>query len=151
MLYGDIPLHQNNDSKNNINKTSNLTDSSLENSANNSEYFITIEGPQQCQHHDEFKISGQFKIHYEQSGISARSARVLKHIVLVVTRSGNYQALTPFKDVVVFEDDVKEEQGRCSGFFNVKVMDHIVFDGAGDYYVLCSLGTYLSNIIKISL
>lgn len=130
--------------------TSNHTCSNFENSANNSEYFITIEGPKQCKHRDDFKLSGQFKVPYEKNGITVKSAQVLKNIVLVVTRSGNYQSLSPFKEVVVFDDDVKEQQDSCSGFFNIKVMDHISFDGEGNYYVFCSLGTYLSNTVKVT-
>lgn len=113
---------------------------------NHSEYFIAIEEIGS----NALDIRGNFKVPYDENGITPRGAQVLKHISLVVTRSGNYQALTPFKEIAVFDDDVKEEQGSCSGFFNIKVMDHIGFDGEGDYYLLCSLGTYLSNIIKVT-
>lgn len=131
--------------------TSNHTDSGFENHTLNEEYFITIECPDRCENGDAFKLSGQFKVPYEKNGIIVHGAQVLKHIILVVTRSGNYQAFVPFKDVIVFEDDVREVEGGCHAYFNVRVMDHLAFEGEGDYYVLCSLGSYLSNIIKITM
>lgn len=90
-------------------------------------------------------IKGTFSLPYGSGGLPETPAEVLKHIVLVVTRSGNYQSVTPFQNVVVFPDDVKVEGELCSGFFNINVMDHIAFDGEGDYYLSCSAGTILSN------
>lgn len=95
-------------------------------------------------------LRGKFEVCYDQNSISAQGAQVLKRIILVVTRSGNYQALAPFEETVVFDDDVKERKGGCSGQFNIKIMDHIDFGGEGDYYILCSFGTLLSNIVKIT-
>ena len=97
-------------------------------------------------------IRGKFRVPYKKNGITAQGAAVLKHIVLVVMRSGNHRALAPFRDVVVFEDDIRDEGNSCSGFFNINVMDHISFQGKGgsDYYILCSLGTYLSNTLKVT-
>jgi hypothetical protein len=94
-------------------------------------------------------VQGELRVPYGINGVPDKGTTVLKHIVLVVTRSGNYQSLTPFKEVIVFEDDVREEPNGCYTSFNIKVFDHILFDGAGDYYVLCSIGTYTSNIVKI--
>lgn len=131
--------------------TSNESTSDFESISTNNEYFIKIEGPEHCKQSGNFKISGQFNVSYEKNGVTVQGAKVLKHIVLVVTRSGNYHSLTPFKDVVVFDDDVKDEGDSCSGFFNINVADHIAFDGEGDYYILCSLGTYLSNTLKITI
>ena len=96
---------------------------------------------------DQILVSGKFNINYQADCLSVDSAEVLKHIVLVVTRSANYQALTPFQDVIVFDDDVTETEEGCSGSFNFNLFDKIGFDGSGDYYILCSLGTVTSNII----
>lgn len=72
-----------------------------------------------------------------------------KHIVLVVTHAGQYAALKPYRDVVVFQDDVQDNEQTGSGQFNLHVFDHIKFQGKGDYYILCSLGNYLSNVVRV--
>lgn len=95
------------------------------------------------------QISGKFKINYQTDGVIVKAADVLKHILLVVTRTVNYQSVTPFKDIVVFDDDVIETDAGCSGNFNFNVFDKIAFNGSGDYYILCSLGTVTSNIIHV--
>lgn len=95
-------------------------------------------------------VRGKFRVVCGQHGVPEQGVETLKHVVLVTTRSGNYQALTPFQEVVVFADDVQQEGDICSAFFNIDVMDHIAFDGEGDYYILCSLGTHTSNIVKVS-
>lgn len=94
-------------------------------------------------------VRGKFRVPYDKDGIPDQATQILKHVVLVVTRSGNYQSVTPFKEVIVFDDDVKDEGDACSGFFNIQAMDHIAFNGEGDYYLLCSMGTYLSNTVCI--
>lgn len=114
------------------------------------ELGISIEARLHPQSAQKIIVHGKFSVICDQDGVSARSWEVLKHVVLVVTRSGNYQALAPFKEVIVFEDDVKRIDNICSAFFNIDVMDHIAFDGEGDYYILCSLGAHTSNIVKVS-
>lgn len=94
-----------------------------------------------------FFIKGRFNILYDNNGITVRGSKVLKHIVLVVTRGGNHSADGPFQDIVVFDDDVTETKSGCSGAFHFNLFDKIGFDGSGDYYILCSLGTVTSNII----
>ncbi len=48
-------------------------------------------------------LHGKFNIPNNEDGPMAHGSEILKHIVLVVTRSGNYRAVTPFKKVIVFE------------------------------------------------
>lgn len=119
----------------------------------NNVYEISIVAGVHPQNPRNLLLKGKFKVPYCIEGVPGQSTQVLKHIVLVVTRSGNYQALTPFRDMAVFNDDVQDDGDGCSGFFNVDVMDHLHdgFNGAGDYYVLCSIGTFLSNIVKVTL
>jgi hypothetical protein len=96
-------------------------------------------------------VNGRFAVLCGENGVPEHAPQTLKHVVLVVTRYGNYQALTPFKETVVFEDDVRVRGDCCSATFMINVMDHIAFDGKGDYYILCSLGTHLSNIVKVTI
>lgn len=120
----------------------------MEESPVNSEYFIVIESSLHPASSDQLLISGKFKVKYD-NGITVKGAQVLKHIVLVVTRSGNYQSFSPFKDMAVFVDDIKDEGDGCSGFFNVNLADYIGFGGAGSYFIVSSLGNYLSNTLNV--
>ncbi|MGQ9424388.1 hypothetical protein ACXYTJ_00390 [Gilvimarinus sp. F26214L] len=96
-------------------------------------------------------LRGRLSVRRGQNGVPDAASDVLKHIVLVVTRTTNYQSVTPFKETVVFEDDVQSHGDICSASFNINVMDHIEFGGEGDYYILCSVGTYLSNVARVSI
>ena len=112
--------------------------------------FITIEAGLHPQKPQQILLRGKFKLPFGQDGVPEEATQVFKHIVLVATRGGNYQTLTPFRDVIVFEDDIQTDGNFCAGLFNFNVMDHIQFDGAGDYYLLCSVGIYTSNIAKVN-
>lgn len=114
------------------------------------ELGINIEAGLHPRHTKKIIVRGKFRVACGQHGVPDQGAETLKHIVLVTTRSGNYQALTPFQEVVVFADDVQQDGDVCSAFFNIDVMDHIAFEGEGDYYILCSLGMHTSNIIKVT-
>jgi len=114
------------------------------------EYFITIEALPDTSAKN-WGVKGKFSVPYQRDGITAHGAQVLKHIILVVTRGGNYKALAPYQKVIVFQDDVNDNGDSVAGAFNLPIQPHIEFDGAGDYYVLCSLGMFLSNIVKISI
>lgn len=96
-------------------------------------------------------LHGKFNITYEESGLLVTGADVLSHVILVATRTANYQSVTPFKDVVIFEDDVTETGSGCTGVFNIDLFKKILFDGEGDYYILCSIGSVTSNILKVTL
>ena len=112
--------------------------------------LITIEAALHPQKQQQILLRGKFKLPCGQHGVPEAATQVFKHIVLVATRGGNYQTLTPFRDVIVFEDDIQTDGNFCAGLFNFNVMDHIQFDGAGDYYLLCSVGIYTSNIAKVN-
>lgn len=110
---------------------------------------ILIKGPETANDSEGIQIKGEFSVKYECDGITAEGAQVLKHIAIVVTRYDNYQSFTPFKDVVVFPDDVKADKDGCSGFFNINLKDYLQFGGEGDYYIVSSLGTLVTDVIKI--
>lgn len=59
---------------------------------------------------DQIFLQGKFNVSYDKDSLVARGSEVLKHIVLVVTRDTNYQAVTPFSHVIVFPDDVVETE-----------------------------------------
>lgn len=117
----------------------------------NLEYGISITAQAHYREGESFLVRGEYKIPYAEESVPKQATLMPKHIALVVTRSGNYQAMKPFSQMVVFEDDVKDDGIYAMGHFNLNVNDHIQFNGAGDYYILCSLGNYLSNIVKVTL
>jgi len=114
-----------------------------------SEFGIVIGADLHPQQPQQILLRGRFRVPYGENGIPEQGVQTLKHVILVVTRAGNYQSLSPFAEVVVFEDDVRDEGQSCSAFFNIAVMNHIQFSGAGEYHILCSIGTYTSNIVKV--
>lgn len=122
-------------------------------SLNNVESVINIVRifPANSSSENQIFLQGKFNVSYDKDGLIARGSEVLKHIVLVVTRDSNYQAVTPFKNVIVFHDDVVETETGCSGFFSITIFNHIEFHGSGDFYILCSIGSLRSNILYVAM
>lgn len=117
----------------------------------NNEYYIEINASKNITSFDDIKVQGEFRVNNEEISIQYINENILKHIVLVVTRSASYQSVTPFSDIVVFKDDVTISSDNVSGLFNISIKDHISFNGKGKYYIMCSLGTMLSNTLKITI
>lgn len=114
-------------------------------------YFIKIDTSPGCTSFNYLVISGEFMVSNKEKSITSENSQILKHVVLVVTRSANYQSVTPFSDTVVFKDDVKIDSDIVSGVFKVQLGEHIGFNGKGDFFVMCSLGNCLSNVLKITI
>jgi hypothetical protein len=113
-------------------------------------YGIRISAKEQCKESDGIIVRGDYKVPYAEESVHDQATMMPKHIAVVVTRSGNYSAIKPFRSMVVFEDDVQDDGQCASGNFNFNLFDHIQFNGAGDYYILCSLGNYLSTVVKVT-
>ena len=111
--------------------------------------MIKISGPTNSKADADLKIKGKFSVSKTESALLAKGAEIPKHIVLVVTRGVNYQSCAPFENVIVFPDDVKEVDSAWQGHFNFSVFDCIGFQGAGEYFILCSLGKEVSNVLKV--
>ena len=116
----------------------------------NTNYYIRINGPEKCNSINDLVIHGEFNVSYNQDGIMVRGSDVLKHIILVVTRVYDGYAIAPFKDVIVFTDDVIDNGISCKGGFNINVKDYNGFEGEGEFCVFCSLGIRISNTIYCS-
>jgi len=95
-------------------------------------------------------LHGKFGVNYHQDGVLIEGSQVLKHVVMTITDRGAHQAITPFKEVAVFPDDINEGENACSGFFNINIFEHSAFTHAADYYVTCSIGMLVSNTIKVT-
>lgn len=114
-------------------------------------YGIKIE----CLSHESLKdgieLRGEYKVPISEESIPDESSLIPKHVTLVVTRASNYIALKPFSETIIFDDDVKNDGICASGKFRLNIFDHISFTEGGDYYILCSLGIFLSNVVRVSL
>lgn len=51
----------------------------------NTNNYIRINGPEQCNSINDLVIEGEFNVFYNQDGIMVRGSDVLKHIILVIT------------------------------------------------------------------
>lgn len=69
-------------------------------------------------------------------------------LVLVVSASFGYLADRPFRSQVRYQDDVATDPTGTSGTFAFSLDDFIAYDedAANTYYVLMSIGPYLSNV-----
>jgi len=112
--------------------------------------YIKIDALQAYNNVNDIQINGDFTISNDDKNIQDINEKIIKHITLIVTRSANYQSTTPFSDVLVFKDDVDVHSNIVTGAFNIKLSDHIKFNGKGEYYIMCSLGVYLSNTLTIT-
>lgn len=95
-------------------------------------------------------IQGHFRVAYEQNGLCVEGPEVLKHIAMVVTEGGCYQSFNPFANTVVFPDDIQKTEKGCSGQFHCEPFALCDLAHAADYYITCSIGTLVSNTVKIS-
>ena len=111
--------------------------------------FIKISHQEDATKEKHLLVRGTFNISYENDGLSVIGENVLNHIVLVVTRGGNYHSSALFSNTIVFGDDIKKTKDGCSSFFNFNLFEKTSFQGKGNYYILCSLGTLTSNILNV--
>lgn len=72
-----------------------------------------------------------------------------KAIVVTINFDGRYSVVKPFEDIVVFADDTEEAATAHVGYFQLDMYDYFKYTHAGTYYVVSSLGIYLSNILQI--
>lgn len=115
------------------------------------DYFIQIQGPKEYNNLNEVSIYGSFKIPYNTNGINNQGANILKHVVMVITRTYDGHSVAPFKDIIVFSDDILDDGKTYSGKFQFNISEHTWLEGSGEFYITCSLGTLLSNTIEVKI
>ena len=72
-------------------------------------------------------------------------------VVMVLQYNTGYQVLRPFADKIIFEDDVLRTSSMISGNFKFDITDIIKKLARNKYYILFSMGGYLSNVINLNL
>lgn len=70
-------------------------------------------------------------------------------IVMIVTFGGVEFVIRPYEDFIIFLDDVKLIDSNIHGSFDIDIMQYLNYQKYGTYYILFSLGPYLSNLEKI--
>lgn len=110
---------------------------------------IAIAGPEFPGLDTPFKISGRFICSQEDYERMNRVPH--RHLVLTVLRKSMYGSMLPFKDYMVFRDDVEKAGKNYSGWFSFDVWDYAKFRYEGVYYVRVSLGESLSNVVEATM
>lgn len=95
-------------------------------------------------------IRGTFRVQYPDVGIPAIPDQIRKQIALVVMYYQSYASRKPFYDAMGLEDEVQADGKICVGQFSLNVFAHGPFERSGEYVILCSLDTHLSNLVKVS-
>ncbi|MBI3560410.1 MAG: hypothetical protein HY080_01645 [Gammaproteobacteria bacterium] len=74
-----------------------------------------------------------------------------KAIVVTINFDGRYVVVKPFEDIIALGGDVEETKTAYVGYFQFDMYDYFEYTTAGIYYVVSSLGIYLSNILQVSI
>jgi len=107
---------------------------------------IHIVGPDLAGLETAFNITGRFIVSQEDFERMDRVPH--RHLVLTVLRKSLYGSMHPFKNYVIFQDDVAKIGDTYSGWFSLDVWDYSKFRYEGTYYIRVSLGDALSNFVK---
>ncbi len=107
---------------------------------------IHIVGPDLAGLETAFNITGRFIVSQEDFERMDRVPH--RHLVLTVLRKSLYGSMHPFKNYVIFQDDVAKIGDAYSGWFSLDVWAYSKFRYEGIYYIRVSLGDALSNVVK---
>jgi len=110
---------------------------------------IRIAGPDFTSLEASFCISGRFIISKKEFERLGRVPH--KHLVLTILRKSQHGSAHPFRNCLLFQDDVQKAANAFSGWFSFDVWDYANFRYEGIYYVRVSLGDALSNVVKATI
>ncbi len=101
--------------------------------------------------HGPFIVAGTFRIGAEDAPVSTPILGDQPHrsLVLVVWREPFYHASTPFRDLVLFPDDVTATPAGQIGHFHFDVLAHSRFNAPGTWYLAVSLHVHHSNTLAV--
>lgn len=97
----------------------------------------------------EFVVQGTFTIAKEDELYTQPD--LYNRLVMVMQNSSGQLVFHPFKDKIVFEDDMKKTEQSVTGHFSFMANDIIKKRGVSKYYIMCSLGGNLSNIVTVDI
>lgn len=93
-------------------------------------------------------VHGTFRL--DMRDLEELGASPTRGVTLVVTNGELFGAYTPFRDHVMFGDDLAAAPGGAIGHFNIDVFEQQGGYAAGDYHLFVSLGTRISNVIRLT-
>ncbi|MCA9727303.1 MAG: hypothetical protein KC729_06435 [Candidatus Eisenbacteria bacterium] len=105
---------------------------------------IEIQGPPTTGKHLGLWIQGSFLVPEEMAG-----GRAHRKLVLAVMSGDSNGSCAPFLETALFPDDETRSGGNVGGFFQLDVLAHSGWDHAGTYYVVCSIGPYVSEVLPV--
>ena len=91
-------------------------------------------------------VHGSFLLSQEQS--DALDGGIHRAVVLVVQHGSLHNALTPFRDRVIFADDVTPGTAGMAGYFSLDVFELQGGFAAGHYHLLVSIGEQVSAVVE---
>jgi hypothetical protein len=106
---------------------------------------IKIIGPSQVDLASVFPISGQFVISAEK--FEQYNGAPHRHLVLTVLHHPGFNSINPFRESLLFCDDVQEISDGFCGWFNLDVFAY-VSSVKGTFHIRVSLGGELSDVIE---
>jgi hypothetical protein len=74
---------------------------------------------------------------------------VQRAVVLVVQRFSEFNALTPFRQHILFEGDDELGEDAVGGYFNIDVFQEDGRAVPGQYHLFVSIDEHLSNVIEL--
>lgn len=92
-------------------------------------------------------VHGAFHLPRAITEIVARPLQ--RCVVLVVQRVGEQNALTPFREQVLFDDDDQLTPGGVAGYFHIDVFDEQGGGVPGEYHFFVSMDEHISNVLAL--
>jgi hypothetical protein len=94
-------------------------------------------------------LHGAFRL--DMSDIEALGPTPSRSLALLVTHRVDAFIGTPFRDFLVFGDDLLATPGGAVGYFNLDVFELLGGPRAGDHHLSVSLGRHVSNVVSLLL
>lgn len=91
-------------------------------------------------------VHGAFRLSAEQAALLKNE--VHRSIVAVVQHGPAHAVYLPFRDLVLFADDVAAAPGGVTGYFNFDVFELQGGLAAGPYHLLVSMGELVSAVVE---
>ncbi|MBW2523163.1 MAG: hypothetical protein JRI23_03270 [Deltaproteobacteria bacterium] len=91
-------------------------------------------------------VHGSFRLTPEQ--IEVLGGEPHRAVVLLVQHGPGHNVYVPFRDRVLFADDVTASESGVTGFFNLDVFELQGQFAAGTYHLSVSLGELISPVLE---
>jgi hypothetical protein len=108
---------------------------------------VVITGPAQATTRTPLVLHGAFHLTYAEADELGRPAH--RGLVLVIQRDEDYNAVTPFREHVLFADDEVGARGGVGGYFHMDVFEEQGGPAPGHYHLLVSIGERVSAVHEV--